>query len=82
MKSSPKKTKDAAKADEPLSLELERCQLARDKSHGRVEQLEGLFTHMADAIFVTELGGQIIDVNLAACAMLGYEASELLGKHP
>ena len=44
MKSNPKKTKDAAKADEPWRLELERCQLARDKSRGRVEQLEGLFT--------------------------------------
>jgi PAS domain S-box-containing protein len=82
MKSNPKKTKDAAEADEPLSLELERCQLARDKSRGRVEQLEGFFTHMADAVFVTGLDGQIIKVNLAACAMLGYEASELLGKHP
>ncbi len=82
MKSNPKKTKDAAKADEPWRLEMERCQLARDKSRGRVEQLEGLFTHMADAIFVTELNGQIIEVNPAACAMLGYQATELLGKHP
>jgi PAS domain S-box-containing protein len=82
MNSNPGKTKDAAKADELLRLELERCQRELDKSRGRVGQLEGLFTHMADAIFVTELDGQIIDVNPAACAMLGYEASELLGKHP
>jgi len=82
MKRSPKKSEDAATAAEPLRLELERCQHARDKSQGRVEQLEGLFTHMADAMFVTQLDGQIIEVNPAACAMLGYGTAELLGKHP
>jgi PAS domain S-box-containing protein len=82
MKPNSEDTKDAAKMVETLRLELERCQYALDKSRGHVERLEGLFTHMADAIFVTELDGQIIDVNPAACAMLGYEATELLGRHP
>src|SRR5271170_3932080 len=82
MKSNSEETKAAVNAVEPLKLELERCQLTLDKFRGHVERLEGLFIHMADAIFVTELDGQIIDVNAAACAMLGYEATELLGKHP
>jgi len=82
MKPNSKTMKDAAKMGVPLRLELERCQNERDKSRGRVKQLEGLFTHMADAIFVTELDGRIIDVNPAACDMLGYQAAELLGKHP
>ena len=73
---------NAAKTVESLRLELGAAQVALDKSRRRVEQLEGLFTHIADAMFVTELDGQIIDVNPAACAVLGYEAAELLGKHP
>src|SRR5688572_17919379 len=46
------------------------------------ECLRRLFDHAGDAIFVHGLDGQITDVNLAACATLGYAREELLGMCP
>jgi PAS domain S-box-containing protein len=41
--------------------------------------LEGIIAHVADALFVVEPGGWIIDANPAACALLGYAKPEVLG---
>ena len=46
-----------------------------------MEQMEGLFAHVVDAIFVAETDGRIIDANPAACALLGYTKTELLAMH-
>jgi len=56
------------------------CELEEDRS--RRELLELLFPHVADAIFLAEPDGRIIDVNPAACAMLGFAREELLGMWP
>jgi PAS domain S-box-containing protein len=53
-----------------------------DEDGSRRELLELLFTHVANAIFLTESDGRIIDVNPAACAMLGFAREELLGMWP
>jgi len=51
--------------------------------HGSREALlELLFASVADAIFLAEPDGRIIDANPAACAMLGYAREELLGTRP
>src|ERR1700676_1665552 len=48
--------------------------------HGSREALlEVLFASVADAIFLAEPDGRIIDANPAARAMLGYAREELLG---
>jgi len=61
--------------------ELASCQQELETSLGRLRQLESLFTHIADPIFVTELDGRIIDVNPAASTALGYTRDELLSFH-
>ena len=41
-----------------------------------------LFANMADAVIVAEPDGRIVDVNPAACEVLGYAKEELLEIHP
>lgn len=38
--------------------------------------------HAADAFFLHDVGGKVVDVNRQACAMLGYSRAELIGKSP
>jgi PAS domain S-box-containing protein len=38
-----------------------------------------LVDHAADAVFIADLDGRIVDMNDAACASLGYRRDELLG---
>jgi PAS domain S-box-containing protein len=73
---------NAANASESSRLELEQCQRSLDEFQKRAKQLEDLFVHVADAIFVAETDGRIRDVNPAACALLGYRKEELLAMHP
>jgi len=73
---------DAAKAAEALRRQLERCQAQLDEAHIRIGQMESLFANVADAIFVCEPDGRIIDVNPAACEMLGYPRQALLEMRP
>lgn len=42
------------------------------------ERFRGLFEHAADAIFVLEASGRIVDANRRACCGLGYSREELL----
>lgn len=42
------------------------------------ERFRGLFEHAADAIFVLESSGRIVDANRRACYSLGYSRQELL----
>ncbi|HEX4119691.1 MAG TPA: GAF domain-containing protein [Verrucomicrobiae bacterium] len=67
---------------DPQGLELERCRRELEVCRERMEQMEGLFAHVVDAIFVSEIDGAIIDANPAACASLGYSKAELLTMHP
>jgi PAS domain S-box-containing protein len=64
--------KSEAASDRPLDSE-------RQASQNRRELLESLFAHVADAIFLIGASGDIIDVNPAACVILGYRKEELLG---
>jgi len=70
------------KSVESLRVELQRYHRELDECRKRMEQMEGLFAHVADAIFVAEPDGRIIDVNPAACELLGYSQEELLALHP
>jgi PAS domain S-box-containing protein len=73
---------NAPNASESLRLELELCQRKLEESQKRAAQMEDLFAHVADAIFVAETDGRISDVNPAACALFGYGKEELLAMHP
>src|SRR5262245_28830315 len=72
---------DDAKVIGSLKLELEQRQCELEECRARLEQMEGLFAHVADAVFVAESDGRIIDVNPAACVMLGFSRQELLTFH-
>ena len=72
------KTLDVAKTQDSSHSHLAACQRELEASLSRLRQLDGLFTQIADPIFVTELDGRIIDVNPAASTMLGYTRDELL----
>src|SRR5687768_7884630 len=76
--------KEVANSDEraqALGAEIQPCRHALTECRERLEQVEGLFAHVADAVFLARTGGRIIDVNPAACAMLGYSREELLTFH-
>jgi PAS domain S-box-containing protein len=82
MKAQLEKTANAATTVESLRLELQARQREIAEFRQRIEQMESFFAHIADALFVTELDGQIVDVNPAACLLLGYSKQELLAMRP
>jgi PAS domain S-box-containing protein len=53
---------------------LERTQALRDAEN----RYRTLFNTAADAIFITDLEGQVLEVNEEACSRLGYTREELL----
>ena len=60
-----------------ISFALDRFRLAAE--HDTAERrFRTLVDHAADAVFVSDLDGHIIDVNARACTSLGYEEDELL----
>ena len=72
----------AETATERLQLELERLRSQLDRCTTRLHLTEKLLEHVPDAVFVADLDGRIIDVNPAACSLLGYEREELLKMRP
>ncbi len=81
MNASPSTVESAVSANEAAQFELELSRRKSIRCQERPEQMESIFANMADAVFVAELDGQIIDVNPAAYALLGYEKPELLRAH-
>ena len=81
MNASSSTVEGAASADGVAQFELELTRRKLVRCQQRLEQMESLFANMADAVFVAEPDGQIIDANPAACALLGYEKQELLRMH-
>src|SRR5271166_2320071 len=82
MNTSSNAVRGAETATERLQLELERLRSELDRCTTRLQLTEKLLEHVADAVFVAELDGRIIDVNPAACSLLGYERQELLKMRP
>jgi PAS domain S-box-containing protein len=72
----------AETATERLQLELEQLRRELDSCSTRLHLTEKLLAHVQDAVFVAEFDGRIIDVNPAACSLLGYERQELLKMRP
>jgi PAS domain S-box-containing protein len=73
---------DTETATERLQLELERLRSELDRYTTRLHLTEKLLERVADAVFVADLDGRIVDVNPAACSLLGYEREELLRMRP
>src|SRR5260370_38759097 len=82
MNTSSNAVRGAETATEQLQLELERLRSELDRCTTRLQLSEKLLEHVADAVFVADLDGRIIDVNPAACSLLGYERPELLKMRP
>src|SRR5260370_900347 len=82
MNTSSNAVRAAETATEQLQLELERLRSELDRCATRLQLTEKLLAHVQDAVFVAELDGRIIDVNPAACSLLGYERQELLKMRP
>jgi PAS domain S-box-containing protein len=82
MSTSSNAVEGAETATERLQLELERLRSELDRCTTRLQLTEKLLEHVADAVFVADLNGRIIDVNPAACSLLGYERQELLKMRP
>jgi len=72
----------AESATERLQLELEQLRSELDRCTTRLQLTEKLLELVADAVFVADLDGRIIDVNPAACSLLGYKREELLKMRP
>jgi PAS domain S-box-containing protein len=82
MNTSSRAVRGAETATEQLQLELERLRSELDRCTTRLQLTEKLLEHVADAVFVADLDGRIIEVNPAACSLLGYERQELLKMRP
>jgi PAS domain S-box-containing protein len=74
--------RDAETETEQLQRELERLRCELDRCTTRLHLTEKLLEHVADAVFVADVDGRIIDVNPAACSLLGYEREELVKMRP
>jgi PAS domain S-box-containing protein len=73
---------NAPKASAGLQLELDLCRRELLQCQQRLEQMESFFAHEADAGFMAEPNGKIIEVNEAACVILGYSKEQFLGMRP
>ncbi|MBA2116466.1 PAS domain S-box protein [Bremerella alba] len=66
-----------------MADELDAARIQQEKHVRRIESSEDrfrrLFDGAADAIFLRDLNGIIIDANQEACRSLGYQREELLG---
>ena len=67
----------AESATERLELELEQLRSDLDPCTTRLQLTEKLVEHAADAVFVADLDGRMIEVYPAGCSRLG-EMQELL----
>lgn len=64
-----------------LKHEIDVRKRAEEESHISADKLNTIFDSIGDGIFVVNLNGDIMDVNLAQVRMLGYASKEdLLGK--
>jgi PAS domain-containing protein len=68
MNTSSNAVRGAETATEQLQLELERLRSELDRCTTRLQLTEKLLEHVADAVFVADLDGRMIDVNPAACS--------------
>lgn len=59
---------------------VERARNDRERLRQSEETYRALFDGAADAIFVLDAEGRIVDANAAACRNLGYSHAELLGR--
>src|ERR1700746_1252237 len=82
MNTSSNAVRGAETGGEALQGELERLRSQPDRCTTRLQLTEKLLEHVADAVFVADLDGRIIDVNPAVCSLLGYERQELLKMRP
>src|SRR5258705_12520338 len=72
----------AETATERLQLELEQLRSELDSCSTRLRLTEKLLAHVQDAVFVAELDGRIIEVNPAACSLLGYGKTRVAQNAP
>ena len=82
MNTSSEAVRGAETATERLQLEGERLRSELDSRSTRLHLTETLLARVPDAVFVADFECRIIDVNPAACSLLGYERQELLKMRP
>ena len=72
---------------EMLQTLADQCGGALERVHAEEELRESqqrfrdLFENSPDAIFVVDLNGKVLDVNLAACVLHGLTREQLIGKN-
>jgi PAS domain S-box-containing protein len=59
---------------------LERLRAEQDLRESQ-QRFHDLFENSPDAIFVEDLNGNVLDVNMAACALHGVKREELIGRN-
>lgn len=78
--------KDTAGAGFSGVVEIARDVTAKKLAERRIQESESnlrqVFENIGDAVFIRSLDGPLLDVNEAACRMLGRTKDELLGKNP
>ncbi|MGV3534087.1 MAG: PAS domain S-box protein, partial [Chthoniobacteraceae bacterium] len=54
--------------------------IAAEELRQSEERFRNLIEHAADGVFIADLDGVYLDVNTAACRMLGHDRDELIGR--
>ena len=67
-----------AEVNQALRSEIHQRQLADDQCRASERRFRQLFNQASDAAMVHDMEGWLVDVNEAACTMLGYTRGELL----
>lgn len=75
------RTRALAATNTHLQKEIENRRQVEEALRASEERYHTLFEHAPDAIFLENDADEIVDVNPAACALLGYSREELLGLH-
>ena len=67
-------------ASEPRTEDARERERTEDALRQSESNFRALFDQAPEGVFIADVDGRCVDVNTAACQMLGYEAEELIGR--
>ena len=82
MKADLQELEETAPRSESSEIQLAQLQRELDECRLHLAQAQSLLANVPAALLIADSEARIVDANLAACALLGYEKNELLAMEP